>query len=401
MAQFQPKFPTNAHASLDILDLNANINVLRASTEYVIFITELPSIEDLLSRNKNCPLIAYAYVHYNRGPPSTGSWDEYAKYLRQLVYRSPQWKLEHAKFMSASRAGAVAGLCGYITPQNVYDEVTAVTKPVVKRYKAYMMSRGVFFEPLHCKLYMRLAPGTEVRESTTHLHPLLPWLMATPDGTVHWSNAGDFIRNVEWKTPFSRDAFLVIPEEYMAQIQLTMEVTGAEVCDFASLKCDDHSHATDFIVHRVYKNEAYIDHLLVTLKAFCIAVLTGTAPPPKGHFKPVPVKSEMIVRLQDVVDLIPDGANMVYDAVLKATVESCAESGDAEYLLSALRAFAIELLTNAPPEHHCYTQETVQAAMIERLQCVIDLVPETAAMVYNTIHGASIEAYTKVGIEKK
>lgn len=57
MAQFQPKFPTNAHASLDILDLNANINVLRASTEYVISMDLRQCVDALLDTLDNCAKI--------------------------------------------------------------------------------------------------------------------------------------------------------------------------------------------------------------------------------------------------------------------------------------------------------------------------------------------------------
>jgi hypothetical protein len=101
----------------------------------------------------------------------------------------------------------------------------------------------------------------------------------------------------------------------MMQIQFGMWTTGIPVWDFMSLELDDKTLESEFIVHRVKLSDEYIRAALPVLRAFCRAVLTGTAPPRRGTFVPPKVESEIIFRMKDVVSFVPGGAGIVTEAL--------------------------------------------------------------------------------------
>lgn len=104
-----------------------------------------------------------------------------------------------------------------------------------------------------------------------------------------------------------------------------MAVTGSAECDFASFKVNDYDlKESEFIVHRVYRDNDYIAEAFRILRMFCRAVRSVTRPPKPTDFKPPRgIVSTMILRLTDVVSLVPNGASKIREAIRQA--KRCAE----------------------------------------------------------------------------
>jgi len=82
---------------------------------------------------------------------------------------------------------------------------------------------------------------------------------------------GRHIRDGEFKSPWSRDAFKEVPNEYMAQLQVTMEVDCVDEDDFSSLRVEDDTGHSEWVVVRVKVSFAKI-------LAFCKILNFHSAP---------------------------------------------------------------------------------------------------------------------------
>ena len=98
---------------------------------------------------------------------------------------------------------------------------------------------GVIFEDVCALVYTRLLRvGAVVEEFGSLPHPTIPFLRASPDGICNeQSRLTDGVGTmVEFKAPYSRALKRAsIKDDYLAQMQLQLEVTGLDKCDF--LEC--------------------------------------------------------------------------------------------------------------------------------------------------------------------
>jgi len=100
---------------------------------------------------------------------------------------------------------------------------------------------GTQFEPLAKEIYSNLQGcGTEVVDTTCVVHPKYPFLGASPDGIVVMKNPLDpqWGKLVEFKCPISRKFTqdTAIPDAYYHQMQMQMECTGIDVCDYCEMQ---------------------------------------------------------------------------------------------------------------------------------------------------------------------
>lgn len=315
-------------------------------TNYKKAATEAPPLllHHIPTNNDNPGIIAYAYHTQNKGPPTVVqesgdehkfvTWEEYQEYISSLRYPLKQWATEHDKFMVASKAATALGRGSGKSMYQLWCELSRHSccppsnpgRPR-DRFLEYMLARGLRFEPFIRTLYLTVLnePNITIRECTSTIHPVHRWLMATPDGIVIDTVAQKAIRTVEWKAPYKRDAFLEIPDDYMVQIQLTMAVTGSTECDFGSFKVMDRDFSTsEFIVHRVYRNDDFINEAIRVLDLFCYSVCAKCRPPSVDEFCPKSrINSSMILRLTDVVALVPNG-----DAILRNAIRMANQDAD-------------------------------------------------------------------------
>lgn len=96
---------------------------------------------------------------------------------------------------------------------------------------------GIRFEPVVKQILAR--EGVEIVESGRLVHPKDPLLAASPDGLITVAREAARVgRLVEIKCPVTRAVGEGIPFEYWCQMQIQMEVTGIEECEYIEVKID-------------------------------------------------------------------------------------------------------------------------------------------------------------------
>jgi hypothetical protein len=94
------------------------------------------------------------------------------------------------------------------------------------------MGWGIRFEPV-VKQLLEHIDGSKICELGRITHSETPTLAASPDGIIEESTNSDQIgRLVEIKCPYSRTIGGEIPYEYWIQMQVQMEVTDVDECEY-------------------------------------------------------------------------------------------------------------------------------------------------------------------------
>lgn len=99
---------------------------------------------------------------------------------------------------------------------------------------------GTQFEPIAKEIYANLQGGANVVDTSCVVHPKYPFLGASPDGIVLMKNPmdPDWGKLVEFKCPISRQFTqnTAIPDAYYHQMQMQMECTGINTCDYCEMQ---------------------------------------------------------------------------------------------------------------------------------------------------------------------
>lgn len=286
--------------------------------------SKVPYIDSVTSK-----FLAYSYsiYHPERPPhPDFKDWPSYEKYLINLEYRSPDWHIEHSKFMSSSGAAAAAGIHPSRTPEKEFCTCRENKPEARSEFEYILFEIGIKMEPFHKMLYKLFNPTRcDIVECGSEIHPKYRWLLTTPDGKVHEfdEKTGTMVykRRVEFKTPQRRGAFLEVPIEYMTQLQTNMQMDGTEDIDFPVLNLNQKTLETEYIILRAYRSDEYFAQLIERLKMFCRCVLANARPPPRD-WDPPPVRTEMLFRITNVIPLIENGVDIVVQAITEAKKEA-------------------------------------------------------------------------------
>jgi len=175
--------------------------------------------------------------------------------------------------LGASEVAAVAGLHPYASPWDVW---MAKTVGVDAGAMSEAVELGEILEEPIARLYARRNPDVTLEPSDTVAHPAHPWALATPDRNV--LQGGRRVRLLEIKHAglttmrawgAEDDA---IPEQYIAQTQWQLFVTGEQIADVAALVAG----APRF--YRIERNEALIGYLFERAEAFMDLVRRGAPP---------------------------------------------------------------------------------------------------------------------------
>jgi hypothetical protein len=269
------------------------------------------------------PLIAYAYyVHCPDQPPNRNfrTWEEYRKYVSGLEYLSPEWKAEHKKFASASSLGKKLGISDLETPEKHWSLCCTNEPEVVTYFREYILFRGLYLEDFVVQAY-EIITGRHVTKSHSVIHPDLEYILSTSDGDIIDPVTGKIVGHIEAKCPAKRHAFFKVPSDYMTQCQFTMDTSKAQWDDFISFELNDYTYVGKMIIIRIYHCEEYVRAAIPVINAFCRAVLTGTKPPPRGTFDNTveqQVVTEQIFHAENVVNIVPNGLNIVKNAIRMA-----------------------------------------------------------------------------------
>ena len=156
------------------------------------------------------------------------------------------------------------------------------------------MDWGVRFEPV-VRAYLEKEWNCKIYESGRLKHPTNPTLGASPDGIINeCSNSDKYGRLVEIKCPYSREVGKKVPFEYWCQMQIQMEVTNLNECEYVEVEIASKSPKNPIIIfnesdivntmYLLQKDELYVysyseegrdnllknDYLLVEEISYCI-----------------------------------------------------------------------------------------------------------------------------------
>jgi hypothetical protein len=158
----------------------------------------------------------------------------------QVEQRTAAWYTEAVGLLSASQFSQIlkpGRTRGQVVLQKaICNEIdTSQRKTVVETQFLNPFTWGIRFEPVVKQIYQALT-GSRVVDLGRLRHPTDPRLAASPDGLIVEGPEHRYGRFVEFKAPVSRKILSAVPEDYMAQMQIQMEVGGPEECDYFEVK---------------------------------------------------------------------------------------------------------------------------------------------------------------------
>jgi hypothetical protein len=179
---------------------------------------------------------------------STDHWStEHRRHIVETLLLKPQveqrtaaWYTEAVGLLSASQFSTIlkpGRTRGQLVLQKAHCDglEAAQRKTVVKTEYLNPFTWGIRFEPVVKQIYQALT-GTCVVDLGRLRHPTDNRLAASPDGLIVEGPEHRYGRFVEFKAPVSRKILSAVPEDYMAQMQIQMEVGGPEECDYFEVK---------------------------------------------------------------------------------------------------------------------------------------------------------------------
>lgn len=118
---------------------------------------------------------------------------------------------------------------------------------------------GTQFEPIAKQIYQSMHfDDIEILDTTCVPHATVPFLGASPDGVIITDNKDDYRygKLVEFKCPISRQFTneSPIPKEYFHQMQLQMECTGLDECDYIEMQFKELSYSNYLNCKSEYKS---------------------------------------------------------------------------------------------------------------------------------------------------
>lgn len=185
--------------------------------------------------------------------------------------RSQEWLDLRENMITASDAASAIG-------ESRYESEDSFVKKKVLRTKwagNAATEHGTRLEPFVRDLYDQKF-NRKSHEIGLVQHREYPWLGASPDGVTE-----DGIL-VEIKCPMSRKIEPNVPKHYWPQVQLQLEITDLEECDFvqyrpASVEDGVVSKQEEFVVVRVHRDREWFAKALPVFERVWQRVLKGRA----------------------------------------------------------------------------------------------------------------------------
>lgn len=160
--------------------------------------------------------------------------------LPQIPQRSEEWFRQFGKILTASEFSAI-----FVTTKRkrdlVYSKANVSQEIITFRHACptndlNAIGWGIRFEPV-VKQILEYKEKWKIYESGRIHHPTNTHLAASPDGIIEDAPcASDIGKLVEIKCPYSRAIGYEIPVDYWIQMQIQMEVTGLDECEY--VECD-------------------------------------------------------------------------------------------------------------------------------------------------------------------
>jgi len=180
-----------------------------------------------------------------------------AEYAEQ---RSQEWLDLRENMITASDISSAIG-------ENPYESIDAFIKKKVLRTKwagNAATAHGTLLEPLVRDMYDEMT-GHKTHEIGLVQHRVYPWLGASPDGITE-----DGIL-VEIKCPLTRKIEAKVPKYYLPQVQLQLEITDLEECDFIQYRPEPK----EFVIVRVKRDRDWFAKNFEAMQKAWNRIVTG------------------------------------------------------------------------------------------------------------------------------
>jgi putative phage-type endonuclease len=152
-----------------------------------------------------------------------------------IEQRTEDWYKQAATMITASEFNTILKP-GRTRGHIVLSKVNPQPKPVSRPVPSEMMTPfdwGIRFEPVIKQIY-EYKYNSQILDVGRLVHRTDPRIGASPDGiVVSGPKKG---RLIEIKCPISREVGKGIPQDYYVQMQLQLEVTGADICDYVECR---------------------------------------------------------------------------------------------------------------------------------------------------------------------
>jgi hypothetical protein len=161
--------------------------------------------------------------------------------LPQIPQRTQAWYAQGKSVLTASEFATIYGTeraVRQLAQQKIQPPAVSTNRLACLTHEMGPFDWGIRFEPV-VKMILEERWGANILEAGRLLHPTDPLLAASPDGLIH--DAADDARVgrlLEIKCPVTREITGVIPFEYWSQMQVQMEVTGIDECEYVEVKLD-------------------------------------------------------------------------------------------------------------------------------------------------------------------
>ena len=180
-----------------------------------------------------------------------------AEYAEQ---RSQEWLDLRDNMITASDVASAIGDNHYETPDAFVKKKVLKTKWAGNAATAH----GTLLEPIVRDLYDQRT-GRKSHEIGLVQHRQYPWLGASPDGVTE-----DGLL-IEIKCPLTRKIEAKVPKHYWPQVQLQLEITDLEECDFiqyrpASTEGTVPSRPEEFVVTRIKRDRSWFEKNLPAMR---------------------------------------------------------------------------------------------------------------------------------------
>jgi putative phage-type endonuclease len=175
--------------------------------------------------------------------------------------RSQEWLDLREQMITASDVASAIG-------ENRYESVDAFIKKKVLRTKwagNAATAHGTALEPMVRDMYDQKT-GRKSHEIGLVQHREYPWLGASPDGVTE-----DGLL-IEIKCPLTRKIEKKVPSYYLPQVQLQLEITDLEECDFVQYR---PGPPEEYVVVRVKRDREWFQRHLPAMRIAWDRIVKG------------------------------------------------------------------------------------------------------------------------------
>ena len=178
--------------------------------------------------------------------------------------RSQEWLELRGKMLTASDAATAIGVNVYEKPNDLILKKCGLNKFEGNEATEHGNKYENIARDIYCEKYNEVA-----HEIGLYPHPVYKWLGGSPDGITE---SGKLL---EIKCPLRRKITDEVPEHYMPQLQLLMEILDLEECDFIQYKPEEITwpNPPEFMVTHVKRSREWFATQLPIMDEFWKRVL--------------------------------------------------------------------------------------------------------------------------------